>query len=202
MATITKKTVKAAPPAEPVRYLFTVEQFERMGKVGILDEDDRVELIEGELIQMAAIGNRHVAYVNRLTAVLVLRAHTVATVSVQNPARLYPMSEPQPDLVLSRLDASGVPGGIPSVAEILLVIEVADSSLRYDLTRKAALYAEKGVPELWVWNAVRGQVHVFRTPENGSYKEQFIARRGDTLEVVALPGVRVTVREIVEPEVK
>ena len=128
------------------KYLFSVEEYERMGEVGIFGEDDRIELIEGEIIAMSAIGNRHVACVNALTMALAVQVAGRGIVSVQNPVRLLPRSEPQPDLILLRPRPAGhYWGNKPASEDVLLAIEVADSSLDYDLATKAPLYARHGI---------------------------------------------------------
>lgn len=200
MATKTSRARSSETAVMPPLYRFTVEQYERMGETGVLEEHERVELIEGVIYQMAAIGNRHARCVNRLNAEITHQAYGRATVSPQNPVRLPPRSMPQPDLVVALLDSTGAPRGIPSPENTLLVIEVADSSLAYDLRIKAALYAANQVPELWVWDVVHRRVHVFRELVDGAYQVHLIAQPEDELEIVLLPGVRVSVGQILGPE--
>jgi Uma2 family endonuclease len=143
-------------PLEFPRRALTVEDFHRMGEVGVLAPKERVELIEGELLAMAPIGGRHFNAVNRLAELLITAVRMDAFVSVQGPVVLRPISEPQPDLALLRPQCRGRPV-LPEPEDVLLAIEVADTTLRFDLTIKARLYARYRIPELWVVD-VEGQV--------------------------------------------
>ena len=133
----------------PTRHRLTVDDYYRMAEAGILGEDDRVELIDGELIDMASVGPDHIATVNGLTSVLVMACRDRAIVSVQNLARLDRFSEPQPDVTLFRPRADNYrTGARPGPADVLLLVEVADSSLRYDRAVKLPLYARAGIGEM------------------------------------------------------
>src|SRR5438034_1622223 len=146
------------------RRLFTVDDYHRMTDAGILLEDDRVELIEGELIEMAAIGNRHNAAVDRLTELFVERLQRRAIVRVQGSVRLNDRNEPQPDLVILRRRPDFYENAPAGPGDALLVIEVADSSLDFDLEIKAPLYARTGLPEFWIVDLEDRNVRVFREP--------------------------------------
>jgi Uma2 family endonuclease len=124
---------------EVVRRRFTVHDYHRMGEAGILHEDDRVELIEGEIVEMAAIGTRHFACVNQLNRLLVRSAGDVAIVSVQNPVRLDEHTEPQPDLTVLRV--RNCRESLPFPEDVLLLIEVSYTTLTYDRGVKLPLYA-------------------------------------------------------------
>jgi Uma2 family endonuclease len=139
-------------PLEFTRRALTVEDFHRMGEVGILRPDERVELIEGELRAMAPIGRRHFNLVNRLTRLLSNAVREKAVVSVQNPVVLRPISEPQPDLVLLRPHFWALQD-LPGPEDVLLAIEVADTTLSFDRIVKARLYAKHGIAELWIVDA-------------------------------------------------
>src|ERR1043166_1075223 len=130
------------------RRLFTRAEYHRMGEVGIFSEDDRVELIKGEIVKMSPIGRHHVAFVNNLNQLLVTRLAGRAIVSVQNPVVLSDDNEPQPDVTVLRPRSSQQ--AQPAVAAVLLLIEVAQTSLRYDRVTKRPLYAEAGIPEYWI----------------------------------------------------
>lgn len=182
----------------PTPYRFSVDEYERMAEAGIFHEDDPVELIEGEIIQMAAVGNHHIACVNALTMCLTPQVAGIAIASVHNPVRMLPRSEPEPDLVLIRVRPYW--NAAPTPEDVLLVIEVADSSLDYDLTTKASLYARQNIPQLWVWDLPNRRVHLLSGPAGGRYREHRIAQPGDVLEVAALPGVRVPVADTLPPE--
>ena len=124
---------------------FTVDDFHRMAEAGILGEDSRVELIRGRIVDMAAIGSAHMVAVNRLNRLLMAAIGDRGVVSVQNPVRLDDVSEPQPDVAVLRPGADDIGAPIPRASDVLLLIEVADSSLHEDRDEKAALYAAGGV---------------------------------------------------------
>ena len=124
------------------RWRFTVHDYHRMGEAGILQEDDRVELIEGELVQMTAIGTRHFSCVNRLNRLLVMNVRDEAVVSVQNPVRLNEYTEPQPDATVIR--PRDYRESLPMPEDVLLLIEVSDTTLAYDRGVKLPLYARSG----------------------------------------------------------
>ena len=169
---------------EPARRLFTVDEFHRMAEAGILGEDDRVELIEGELIEMAPIGSRHAACVNRL--VKLLSATEPLLLSVQNPVSLGPRTEVQPDVALLRPRDDYYASAHPGPRDVLLVIEVADTSADTDRTVKVPLYAKAGVPEVWLVDLVAGRIEVFRRPSSGAYAEARTAGPGEA--PLSVPG--------------
>ena len=131
--------------ADVQRHRFTVDEFARMGEAGIFTEDDRVELIDGEILEMTPIGPPRAGLVSRLTELIVTCVAGRAHVSIQNPVRLDPHTEPQPDLVVARRRKESYTDRHPEPDDILLVIEVADSSLRYDRTEKAPRYGRAGI---------------------------------------------------------
>lgn len=177
--------------ARRLPHRLTVVQYDRMIDVGILKEDDRVELIRGEIVSKMPIGNPHVACVDRLTRLFVRATGDDVIVSIQNPVRLAD-SEPEPDVVLKR--ANGGSHGKPVAADILLLVEVADDSLEYDREVKGPLYAENGVAEYWIVNLIDRCLEVFRNPRAvGTFADVRTLRPGDRVDVVALPGLVVEV---------
>ena len=182
--------------APPTRFKLTVEQYHRMGEAGILHEDDRVELIDGELIQMAPIGSLHGGLVSRLTRLLIERTAGRAIVSPQNPVILSDVTEPQPDLSLLRWRSDDYMSAVPVAADTLLVIEVADSSLRYDRDVKLRFYAESGVPEVWIVDARRRQLLVYRDPAARRYRSSQALAEGDAVACAALPELGIAVSEL------
>jgi Uma2 family endonuclease len=136
-----------AVEVEVPRRLFTVEEYHRMAEAGILGEDERVELIEGEIIQMAPIGPQHAGSVININRLFVTRLGDRAVVSPQNPVVIRPRSEPQPDLVLLRPRAVSYSRGLPASQDVLLVVEVADTTVRFDRLVKARLYAPTSSPD-------------------------------------------------------
>ena len=170
----------------------TVAEYYRMADAGILTERDRVELIEGELVAMSPIGSYHHGTVNTLNHALVHAVGDRAVVSVQGPVRLDDLSEPEPDFALlqPRPDFYRSAHAVP--ADVLLLIEVADSSLNYDRAVKRALYARHGIPEFWIVNLTAGEVEICREPGAGGYASIAIAGRDRELEPSLLPGVRIS----------
>ena len=175
----------------------TVEEFLRMGEVGILNPHDRVELIEGELIAMAPIGANHAGTVIALNEALTTAARGRALVSPQNPVQLNDRSLPQPDYAVLAPRADGYRTAHPRPHEVLLLVEVADSSLDYDRNVKRRLYARHGISELWIVNLVNGKVEVCRSPGPDGYASMTVAGRTDVLEPELLPGARIHVADII-----
>jgi Uma2 family endonuclease len=156
----------------PRPHRLTVDEYYRMAEVGLLPPDARVELIEGEIIDMAPIGNRHAAAVDRLAKRLILAVNEAAFVRIQGPVRLGLRSEPQPDLALLRPRADEYASSHPTAADVLLIVEVSDTTLHFDRDVKADLYARHGIPELWIVDLTHGQLHLFRDPRQGNYTSQ------------------------------
>lgn len=179
------------------RHRLDVRDYYRMAEAGILTREDRVELIEGEIVEMVPIGSGHSGTVNALTYRLTRAAGDRALVSVQGPLRLSDSSEPQPDLMLLQPRADFYRNAHPTAAEVLLLVEVAQSSLAYDRKVKLPLYARHGVPEVWIVNLEEGVVEVYRTPKDEIWQDTALAARGAMLEPAALPGLRVAVDEVI-----
>jgi Uma2 family endonuclease len=175
------------------RRLFTVAEYHKMAEAGILSEDDRVELLEGEIVAMSPIGSRHAACVMRLTELLSERVVGRAHVNVQNPVRLGEHSEPQPDLALLRRRRDFYASSHPGPEDVLLVIEVAETSAAVDREVKVPLYARFGVPEVWLVDLAGDQVEVFREPSAEGYREVRVLRRGESLAPALLPDLLVPV---------
>jgi Uma2 family endonuclease len=160
------------------RRLFTVREYYRLAETGILNEDDHVELIDGEIVKMTPIGSAHAGCVNRLNALLQKCFGGRGIVSVQNPIRLDAYTEPQPDLsVLSPRDDSYA-AGHPGPEDVLLVVEVADSSLQYDRDVKTMVYAAAGIPEMWLVDLKGEHVDVFTSPQRTHYATRWRSHRG------------------------
>lgn len=175
---------------------FTVDEYHRMGDAGVLTEDDRVELIHGQVVEMTPIGDDHLSCVNRLNTLFAPLAGREATVSVQNPVVLDRHEEPQPDLTLLRYRADGYKARRPHAEDVLLVIEVADTSLERDRDEKIPLYAQAGVPEAWLVSLSEDAIHVHRGPRGGRYTEVRTARRGEVLIPSELSGLALAVDHI------
>lgn len=172
------------------RHRLSVDQFQEMGRVGILARDSRVELIDGALIDMAPIGSRHAGLVNLLSMTFA-RGSGNLVVWTQSPIVLPPYSEPQPDVALLAPSANGYASALPTAADILLVVEVAESTLRYDRTVKLPLYAGHGIPEVWIVNLVDRCLEAFREPDANGYRVTQVLATGDTAIPAALPSMRI-----------
>ena len=174
----------------PARHRLTVHDYHRMADAGIFGEDDRIELIDGDLIDMAPIGSEHAAVVNRLAEAFFIACAGRAIVSVQNPVRIDESSEPQPDVAILRRRADFyATGGHPGPADILLLVEAADSSLRFDRTVKLPLYARAGIAELWIVDLKRRVVDAYRGPASDGYCEKAKHRAGEELALSLAPEI-------------
>lgn len=186
----------SALPSHPQRHPITAEEYLRMGEAGIFAPEARLELIEGEIIDMAPIGTWHAGIVARLTRWFVERARGKAVVSPQNPVIASKRSVPQPDILLLRARPDDYMKAHPTPADVLLIVEVADSTLSFDLRTKVPLYARCGVPEVWVVDVNGRAVHVYRDAGEGGYRTSHAAGNEDRIACAALPEVWITVREL------
>jgi len=177
-------------------YRFTVAEYELMGQTGILTEDDRVELIAGEIIIMSPIGPRHAFCVMLLTRLLARQVPDEMLVGVQNPIRLPNDSEPQPDLAVVR--GSGFAQSLPTPADVLLVIEVSDTTLAYDRDVKFPLYAAAGIPEAWLIDLAAGRIERHSEPGLTGYRAILRAERGDTVTSTVIPTLTATVDAVLD----
>lgn len=178
------------------RHRLTVEEYHRMGETGVLAPDARVELIQGEIIDMAPIGTRHAATVKRLSALLSKASAGRAIVSVQDPIRLDDASEPQPDLALVKPRADYYAHGHPTAADVLLIIEVADTSGAYDRHVKAPLYARHGVPEVWIVDLDERVVRFLRSPDGDRYTDITASETPRLTPIALLPGIALDLSDI------
>ena len=167
-----------------------------MADAGILSEDDRVELIEGEIIEMSPIGSRHAACVRRLDALFNQRLGGAAQVSAQNPILIDDYSQPEPDVALLKSRDDFYSEAHPSARDVLLIIEVADTSVEYDRQVKAPLYARAGVVEMWLVNLNADLVEVFTRPDHETFQELKQFLRGNSITSTAIPGLTISVEEI------
>jgi len=181
---------------EPIRRPFTVEEYDRMIEVGILGKEDHVELIDGEIVEMSPIGLRHAACVDRATMLLAPALVGKAIVRTQGPIRLSDFSKPQPDLILLEPRKDYYAAAAPITRNALLVIEVSDTSIRYDRGPKLKVYARAGVSEVWIEDLTTDTLWVFREPSRAAYKVQLTLRAGDALAPLAFPALRVAVSEL------
>ena len=171
----------------PTRRRFTVHDYEQMGRAGILTEDDRVELIDGEIIEMSPIGSRHFAAVARLSKRFEQRFGDSALVVVQSPIRLDEHNEPEPDLALVKPRPDFYAAALPMPADVFLLVEVADTSLAYDRREKLPLYARHRIPEVWLVDVTTDTMLVSREPTPSGYRTSWTVGRGDRLAPLAFP---------------
>jgi Uma2 family endonuclease len=175
---------------------FTVEQFDRMGEVGLFHEDDRVELLDGEVVELTPIGPYHAACVRRLEARLHAGAGARVTVSGQSPIVAGRFWEPQPDVCLLVPRDDFYARAHPRGTDVLLVIEVADTSAQQDRERKIPAYAAAGIPEAWLVNLPADTVEIHRDPRDDRYAQVRAAHRGETITSLALPDLTLRVDDI------
>jgi Uma2 family endonuclease len=181
---------------ETTKKLFSVDDYYKMLDAGILTPEDRVELIDGEIFEMSPIGSRHLACVNRATRLLTMAFGTRVVVSVQNPLQLSNYTEPEPDLVLLKPRADDYAAKKPAAGDALLVVEVAETTLRFDRGVKLPRYAKAGVPEVWIENLNEDCLLVYRDPSGAAYSTSLTLRSGESVSVVALPDVVFAVEEL------
>lgn len=179
----------------PRRHRITVDEYYRMAEVGLLASDARVELIEGEIIDMAPIGVEHGWVVDQLARLLITAVGTKGYVRIQGAVRLSRWSQPQPDAVVLA-PRSDYRTRHPSGADTLLVIEVSDSTVRYDLEVKVPLYARHGVPEAWVLDLTKHRLHVFGSLVADIYTETRIDHSPGKTEITAAPGLFIDLSQI------
>jgi Uma2 family endonuclease len=171
----------------PSRHVFDVDEWDRLGLLGFFGEDDRVQLIDGEIIDMSPMGTRHAACVNRLNMLLARQVGDDAIVQIQCPVRLSRRSEPEPDVAVLRSRADFYSGAKPGPSDVLLVVEVADTSLGFDLGAKASLYSAASLAEYWVVDLAAEAVHVLTDPGPDGYASRVTVGQGGTLAPLLLP---------------
>jgi Uma2 family endonuclease len=180
------------------RHRLTVDEFYRMAEVGLLAPDARVELIDGEVIDMAPIGDRHGAVVAWLMERLLRQLAGRATVWCQSTLRLDGLSAPQPDMAVLRYRADSYKSVRANVADILLLIEVSDTSFRYDRNIKVPLYARHAIPETWIVELERPHLHIFRSLERQAYAHSSKTERPGSLQLEALPDLTIDLTGLLE----
>lgn len=180
----------------PTRYKLTIEDYHKLGEVGILNENSRVELIEGELIHMAPIGIAHVWAVTRLNHLLVQAVGDRAFVSPAGSVAMPPISEPQPDFALLRPPARDSKPKAPHPEDVLLIVEVSDTTLRYDRGTKLRLYARSGIREFWIVDVNARTVECYRDPQGDAFRDEFVVGMDGQVSIAALPDTHIAVSDI------
>lgn len=178
------------------RKQFTVSEYYRMAEAGIISEDDRVELIQGEVIKMSPTCSLHAACVDRLMEFFVQQSKGAYNVRGQNPLRIDKFTEPEPDIMLLKRRNDFYAHHHPEPADVLLVIEVADTSPDYDRNIKAPLYARAGIPEMWLVDLTGETVEISAKPQKGAYKTIQKAKRGEILTPQQIAALSISVDAI------
>lgn len=181
------------------RRQFTVDEYERMIALGILQEGERVELLRGEIYCMAAMGARHMACVSRSDELVRGGLPATAATRIQGPIRLPNGSEPEPDIAVVLRRADFYQRAHPTLSDVIFIIAVADSSLRNDRDRKIPLYAEAGIPESWLVDLPGQQIFIYREPRDGVYQQVTIFKRGERVSPLAFPELQVAVDDVLGP---
>ena len=170
---------------------FSVDDYHKMAEAGLFAENERVELLEGRIYAVTPVGRRHAAIVAKLIAFFApLEERTV--VWVQNPLQLPPYGEPEPDVALLRFRETFYEDEVPKPGDVLLVIEVSDSTLRFDRHVKLPIYAEAGVPEFWIVDLVHNRTEVYREPAGGDYNLRDLVPFGTPLSPYQFPDISLT----------
>jgi len=178
------------------KHYFTVSEYDRMGETGVFAPGARVELIEGEIIEMSPIGSRHAACVERIRDHLHEFARRRFLVRTQNPIVLNDFSEPQPDISVLRFREDYYDKAHPRPQDVLLVIEVADTTFPFDRQVKLPLYARAGIPEFLLFNLPKDEIEWFSQHELGAYQNHQVLKRGDRFESVIVPGLTLDIEAI------
>jgi Uma2 family endonuclease len=177
-------------------FRLNVSQYHQMSEAGIFSENDKVELINGEIIEMSPIGRRHTACVNRLNSVFSQLLGKKVIIAVQNPITLNNLSEPQPDIALLKPRADFYESGHPQPQDVFLLIEVADRSLEYDRDVKIPLYASSGITEVWLVDIYEQVIIVYRYPSENGYSDIQKLSRGEKMSIQAFSEINLVVDDI------
>jgi Uma2 family endonuclease len=183
-------------PVETIKKRFTVEDYYRMAEAGILRPEDRVELIEGGVVEMSPMGDRHALAVSRATMIFARGLGDRAIVNVQLPVRINRYNEPQPDIALIRPRENFYGTRHPRPEDVLLLIEIADTTLQTDQHMKLPIYARSGIAEVWIIDLNNGAIHTYRNAEADTYASAAIKRRGESISPEAFPAFSVNVEDL------
>ena len=181
---------------QPARKLFTVAEYHQLIEVGVLKEDGRFELVNGEIVEMSPIGPRHAACVKRINTLLGDKLRKRALIGVQDPITLSDYSEPQPDLALLKPRADFYASAHPTPADALVIIEVADSTVETDRRNKIPTYAYAGVREVWLIDLINDRIEVHSNPFKGVYQEVRIIQRGQNVISQSLPFLKLKADDV------
>jgi Uma2 family endonuclease len=181
--------------------LWTAEEYHRMAAAGIFHPEERVELIAGQIIRMSAKGTAHTAAVRRTAKILRNLLINQAEVYTQDPIQLDDFSEPEPDVAVVRIDPLDYADHHPTPSEVYLIIEVADSSLKYDRETKAKAYARSGIADYWVLDVINRKLHMFREPIQEGYQSEVILSEEASISPLQFPTLEITLQEMLPPAI-
>ena len=181
---------------QPQSRVFTVGEYYRMAEANILTEEDRVELIAGQIVAMSPIGSRHAACVKRLNLLLGKMIGDSILLGVQDPIALDAYSEPEPDLVLLRPRADFYAAAHPSAGDVLLAVEVADTSASYDREVKVPLYAQAGIPEVWLIDLQQDRIEVYARPQGNAYQQRIQVAANDAFTSPTVAGLTLAAADL------
>lgn len=186
----------AATTRQPTRRRFTVGEYHRLAEAGVLQANDKVELINGEILQMSPTGSNHSGIINHLVRHFG-KLGELAVLSVQNPIRIEDHGEPEPDIALLKPRIDLYKGSTPEPKDVLLLIEVADTTLAFDLNVKRSYYATYGIHELWIVDVVREVIHVCHAPSRDTYQKVTEVKGNDELAPQAFPDFKASVHGMI-----
>jgi len=172
-------------------HLLTVSDYYRMAETNILTEDERVELINGELFDMAPIGSFHAGLVTRLSRLLIKNLVDQAVVSVQNPLYLSEFSAPEPDITVLKPRADDYMQSLPTAQDVLLLVEVADTSLHYDRNIKLPLYAKHQIPEVWLIDVKEKRLDIYQQPDNDYYRMHIRPKANEVIQPLLVDSISI-----------
>jgi Uma2 family endonuclease len=181
--------------------LLTVQDYHRMAEAGIFHPEERVELIAGQIIQMSAKGTAHEAAITRTERLLRNRLSNQVLCRLQSPVQLDNYSEPEPDVAVVMPNPLDYDDHHPTPSEVFLIIEVADSSLKYDREKKAPMYAKAGITDYWVLDVIGRKLYVYRSPSQTGYQSKMILSEEATISPLAFPECLITVKEMLRPQI-
>ncbi len=180
----------------PTKHLTNLDEWRRLGEANIFPPESRIELINGEILDMAPIGFNHAGHLKRVNNLLTILVIGKAIVSVQDPLQLGDLSEPEPDFMLLKPNADYYSSRHPVADDVLLLIEVSDTSLQFDQNQKLRLYARHGIPEYWLLNLNDLSLEVYRKPNGELYAEKTTLYAGDSITLSQLPDISIQVADI------
>lgn len=194
------EVARQAPSPQPTLHRFTVADYHKMVEAGVLSENDRVELLEGVIIEMSPKGKRHAAATNRVTKVFINTFGDRAIVTNQNPIQIDDNSEPEPDIALLAPQEKEYTDRLPQAADVFLVLEVSDTTLKFDRETKGAAYAKAGIKQYLVMNVKARELVDMREPSSEGYRHTRVLRADECFNLVAFPETEITVGDLLPPE--